>query len=800
MNSNKKVILSIDNLKKYFVNRGFINKAVDGVSFDVHEGEIVGLIGESGSGKTTVGRTLLRLYDDFNGFVKLEDKIISGKKITNKLNRFLHKNIQMIFQDPHASLNSQQNIYSILKEPLLVNKIIKNKIKDIFSDWKEVNKAFQYHFQIEAMKLELDNLLEVNRLAEPLFKKWRNKFENFSFNENLELDDNFNAFFSYLDEKQQIESLIINNMYANTEKLMNFYYKKQKEYRNKELSKVDLDLIKNKKLYEEAKALAKYSKVALDAKKELIKVKKDFKNFLEEKKTFIKNANIILNNFIIESKNEKSLISISRLGTTDLDFYLYNLKNELLYKKRAKILKSFIRDIQFLNYEQIRELVSNLDKYIHDFYRNNLENIEYVSNIKKRIWTIIENEFDFSIDKYKQFSLDKFNSLKEEENLYLTKIENLKTLSNSTDQPFFDNEKLQEVKNNFLQAENNYQDNLNEYLKSFKVKIKKLYDNIQDAKMKYQELVDDQTFCNNKFEEIKTKYFEFANNFIKEKATDKRTAKTIINSYKSDLLVREETLKSFKIEKKYLNYDVNNIYMLLGVNNSWVKTNLSKLIENEDQNLYKNQTWKNVYSIYNSKLLKFWTKIKISNLLYKTTIYKSLEDVGLLKQFAYRYPHEFSGGQLQRIVIARALITDPKIIVADEPIASLDISIQAQVVNLLKDLCLKKNIGLIFIAHDLSMIEYIADNVQIMHLGKIVEHGKTENIYKKPYHPYTINLFKAIPKISNANEKFQNVSFNLDYLDEQQFPNVPTYHLVENQHYVYGTNKQVKKWVEEIQN
>nr|WP_237076558.1 ATP-binding cassette domain-containing protein [Mycoplasma phocoeninasale] len=131
---NKKVILSIDNLKKYFISQGSINKAVDGVSFDLHEGEIIGLIGESGSGKTTVGRTILRLYDDYNGFVRLNDKIISGKKISYQLNKFLRKNVQMIFQDPHASLNGQQNIYTILKEPLVVNGILKTKIKDIFKD------------------------------------------------------------------------------------------------------------------------------------------------------------------------------------------------------------------------------------------------------------------------------------------------------------------------------------------------------------------------------------------------------------------------------------------------------------------------------------------------------------------------------------------------------------------------------------------------------------------------------------------------------------------------------------------
>lgn len=191
---------------------------------------------------------------------------------------------------------------------------------------------------------------------------------------------------------------------------------------------------------------------------------------------------------------------------------------------------------------------------------------------------------------------------------------------------------------------------------------------------------------------------------------------------------------------------------------------------------------------------KLW---RIKKLFVKSTIYKSLEDVGLLKQFAYRYPHEFSGGQRQRIVIARALITQPKVIVADEPIASLDISIQAQVVNLLKDLCEQKNIGMIFIARDLSMIEYIADRVQIMHLGKVVESGDTIQIYKNPLHPYTINLFKAIPKISNANEKFKDVKFELEYMKDQQYPNIPNVYAVssEKNHFIYATAKQFNKWV-----
>ncbi|SYV97638.1 Glutathione import ATP-binding protein GsiA, partial [Mycoplasmopsis edwardii] len=115
---------------------------------------------------------------------------------------------------------------------------------------------------------------------------------------------------------------------------------------------------------------------------------------------------------------------------------------------------------------------------------------------------------------------------------------------------------------------------------------------------------------------------------------------------------------------------------------------------------------------------------------------------------------------------------------------------------MLKDLCLQKNIGMVFIAHDLSMIEYIADRVQIMHLGKIVESGDTTQIYKNPLHPYTINLFKAIPKISNANEKFKDVKFELAYMQEQNYPNIPFTQAVseENNHFIYGTKAQFDKW------
>jgi len=153
--------------------------------------------------------------------------------------------------------------------------------------------------------------------------------------------------------------------------------------------------------------------------------------------------------------------------------------------------------------------------------------------------------------------------------------------------------------------------------------------------------------------------------------------------------------------------------------------------------------------------LKIHTNLKENEI--KETVLNLLEQVDLQPEHLTRYPHEFSGGQRQRIGIARAIALKPKFIVADEPVSALDVSIQAQILNLLLDLKEQYLLTMLFISHDLSVVKYVADKVMVMYLGKVVEIADADKLYSSPLHPYTISLLEITPTINPKHKRSRNI-------------------------------------------
>ena len=178
-------------------------------------------------------------------------------------------------------------------------------------------------------------------------------------------------------------------------------------------------------------------------------------------------------------------------------------------------------------------------------------------------------------------------------------------------------------------------------------------------------------------------------------------------------------------------------------------------------------------------------------------VYKILETVGLVQEHASRYPHEFSGGQRQRIGIARAVIMNPELIIADEPISALDVSIQAQVINLLNELSAKMGLTILFIAHDLAVVKYFSNRIAVMYFGKIVELATSDELFAHPFHPYTRSLLSAIPLPDPITEKNRKRIVYNPMLDHNYSVEGPTMQEVYPGHYVNCNTEELEKYRKE---
>ena len=180
-------------------------------------------------------------------------------------------------------------------------------------------------------------------------------------------------------------------------------------------------------------------------------------------------------------------------------------------------------------------------------------------------------------------------------------------------------------------------------------------------------------------------------------------------------------------------------------------------------------------------------------------VYEALEKVGLVREHAGRYPHEFSGGQRQRIGIARSVVMHPEMIIADEPVSALDVSIQAQVINLLNDLRKEYGITIMFIAHDLSVVKYFSDRIGVMYYGKMVELATSDELFAHPLHPYTRSLLSAIPLPDPDSEKKRKRIVYNKLKDHDYSKQGPTMREIVPGHFVYCNDEEAERYKRECQ-
>jgi len=678
---NQKV-LEVRDLRQYFkVGSGknrLLVKAVDGISFDIYKREVFGLVGESGCGKTTTGRTIIKLYEPTDGTITYNGNVIGAgyegfiykaKKIKQ------HAKNDILMQKPFQkkryelrqirdfdlielkeNFRQKENEYISKREEILKPKLEYNlKIEELKNNFKLDKSELIHQFNLEKSHIMSKGIIPILRERRQTLRFVKNRFKDKEkFIKTLALHD--------YEKDEQIrqarESLEDDILSINNNAL------KRLEEKNIETFDLNLRMLKYKYFRQERKnkrVEIKAAKVKL--KDEINKLNIKYKENLESLKNNVYN-------------NEEIKLKLNELSEE-----FSNVKNE--YKESVKNVKNVYKS-EMAKLREDRK--NNPDKY--------KPNIEKIAEIKEqRNKDIAEQKENIRLAKIK----NRFKETSEERNLRLSKLK---------------------------EAKDNYDAAVEELKTTTKNHDKVLYKSkLKDLKEKYDREV----------EEIqKTKP-----NYVNYLSTMQMIFQDPISSLNPRMIVSDIISEGLKIRG-----------------------------ERNDRKI-------------------------------KERVYELLNLVGLSKDHATRYPHEFSGGQRQRIGIARALIANPDFIIADEPISALDVSIQAQVINLLNELKEKLGLTILFIAHDLSVVKYFSDRIAVMYQGKIVELASSEELFENPLHPYTKSLLSAIP---HPNPDIERTRVRTPYnpMIHDYTTDKPKMREIKDGHFIYANDKEFEKYKKEL--